>query len=66
MDGTRRADRLLYVEHVIKARVLWECFNDIAIGVKEERAATAKKKKAKSKGGRKQFVANTKKAKVKT
>lgn len=33
---------------------------------KKERAATAKKKKAKSKGGRKQFVANTKKAKVKT
>lgn len=33
---------------------------------KAERAATAKKKKAKSKGGRKQFVANTKKAKVKT
>lgn len=32
---------------------------------KAERAATAKKKKAKSKGGRKQFVANTKKAKVK-
>ncbi len=33
---------------------------------KKERAATAKKKKTKSKGGRKQFVANTKKAKVKT
>lgn len=32
---------------------------------KKERAATAKKKKRKSKGGRKQFVANTKKAKVK-
>ena len=31
-----------------------------------ERAATAKKKKAKSKGGRKQFVANTKKARVKS
>lgn len=33
---------------------------------RKQRAATAKKKKAKSKGGRKQFVANTKKAKVKT
>lgn len=33
---------------------------------KKERAATAKKKKSKSKGGRKQFVPNTKKAKVKT
>ena len=33
---------------------------------KKERAATAKKKKRKSKGGRKQFVPNTKKAKVKT
>lgn len=33
---------------------------------KKERAATAKKKKAKSQGGRKQFVPNTKKAKVKT
>jgi len=33
---------------------------------KKERAATAKKKKNKSKGGRKQFVTNTKKAKVKT
>jgi len=33
---------------------------------KAERAATAKKKKTKSKGGRKQFVANTKKAKVST
>lgn len=33
---------------------------------KKERAATAKKKKTKSKGGRKQFVANTKKAKVST
>lgn len=33
---------------------------------KKQRAATAKKKKTKSKGGHKQFVANTKKAKVKT
>jgi len=33
---------------------------------KKERAATAKKKKSKSQGGRKQFVPNTKKAKVKT
>jgi hypothetical protein len=33
---------------------------------KTERAATAKKKKSKSQGGRKQFVANTKKAKVKS
>lgn len=33
---------------------------------KKERAATAKKKKNKSHGGRKQFVSNTKKAKVKT
>ena len=33
---------------------------------RKQRAATAKKKKTKSKGGRKQFVANTKKAKVKT
>jgi hypothetical protein len=33
---------------------------------REERAATAKKKKHKSQGGRKQFVPNTKKAKVKT
>jgi hypothetical protein len=33
---------------------------------KKERAATAKKKKQKSKGGRKQFVPNTKKAKVKS
>lgn len=33
---------------------------------KAERAATARKKKAKSKGGSKQFVPNTKKAKVKT
>lgn len=31
-----------------------------------ERAATARKKKSKSHGGRKQFVPNTKKAKVKT
>jgi hypothetical protein len=31
---------------------------------KSERAATAKKKKAKSQGGKKQFVSNTKKAKV--
>lgn len=31
---------------------------------KKERAATARKKKTKSKGGRKQFVSNTKKAKV--
>ena len=33
---------------------------------KKERAATAKKKKTKSQGGRKQFVPNTKKAKVKS
>lgn len=33
---------------------------------KKERAATAKKKKSQSKGGRKQFVPNTKKARVKT
>ena len=33
---------------------------------RKQRAATAKKKKTKSKGGRKQFVENTKKAKVKT
>lgn len=33
---------------------------------RSERAATAKKKKSKSKGGRRQFVPNTKKAKVKT
>jgi hypothetical protein len=33
---------------------------------KKERAATAKKKKSKSQSGRKQFVANTKKAKVKS
>jgi len=31
---------------------------------KSERAATAKKKKAQSQGGKKQFVSNTKKAKV--
>ena len=31
---------------------------------KAERAATARKKKAKSQGGKKQFVSNTKKAKV--
>lgn len=33
---------------------------------KKERAATSRKKKKKSKGGRKQFVRNTKKAKVKS
>jgi hypothetical protein len=33
---------------------------------KKQRAATANKKKRKSKGGRKQFVRNTKKAKVST
>jgi hypothetical protein len=32
----------------------------------KEHAATAKKKKSKSHGGRKQFVPNTKKARVKT